>query len=182
MGLEIFKNLKYLNLSGNNLNNENVIKILNYISKENKIKNYKFENLILSNNNLTQNFLIQFLQFDNFNNLRLLNFSGNKKIININDTFIILKLIKKFKKLKRIDLSNTEFEDETIKFFLHKFNNFDENLNKFNINYLNIIPNENDIENLLIEIKKNNYQCKIIINDKVNLKQRFKSFDILSNN
>ena len=184
MGYETFKNLKYLNLSGNNLNNDIAIKIINIITNNNKNNNYKFENLILSDNYLTQNFLVQFLEIDDLYNLRLLNLSGNKKIIYNDGDFLILKLLKKFPKLKRIDLSNTEFEDKATKFFLNKFHNIDiENKsNKFDINFLNTSSIDNEIENLLKEIKTNEYNCKIIINDKINLKTRYKSFNILSNN
>ena len=184
MGYETFKNLKYLNLSGNNLNNDIAIKIINNITNNNKNNNYKFENLILSDNYLTQNFLVQFLEIDDLYNLRLLNLSGNKKIIYNDGDFLILKLLKKFPKLKRIDLSNTEFEDKATKFFLNKFHNIDiENKsNKFDINFLNTSSIDNEIENLLKEIKTNEYNCKIIINDKINLKTRYKSFNILSNN
>ena len=184
MGFETFKNLKYLNLSGNNLNNEDAIKIINYITNNNKNNNYKFENLILSDNNLTQIFLVQFLDIDDLYNLRLLNLSGNKKIIYNDGDFIILKLLKKFPKLNRIDLSNTEFEDKATKYFLNKFHNIEleNNENKFDINFINNSSIGNEIEDLLKEIKINDYKCKIIINDKVNLKTRFKTFNILSNN
>ncbi len=184
MGFETFKNLKYLNLSGNNLNNDDAIKIINYITNNNKNNNYKFENLILSDNNLTQIFLVQFLDIDDLYNLRLLNLSGNKKIIYNDGDFIILKLLKKFPKLNRIDLSNTEFEDKATKYFLNKFHNIEleNNENKFDINFINNSSIGNEIEDLLKEIKTNDYKCKIIINDKVNLKTRFKTFNILSNN
>lgn len=184
MGFETFKNLKHLNLSGNNLNNEDAIKIINYITNNNKNNNYKFENLILSDNNLTQNFLVRFLEIDDLYNLRLLNLSGNKKIIYNDGDFLILKLLKKFPKLNRIDLSNTEFEDKATKYFLNKFHNIEleNNENKFDINFLNNSSVGNEIEGLLKEIKTNNYECKIIINDKINLKSRFKTFNILSNN
>ena len=115
--LNIQMNLKKINLSFNNLNDEDLF----YFLSENK-GFVNLDEIILKNNNLTENFFELFLKKSDFQNLyeylKILDISSNK--INISCLESLIHVILDNKNLNKINLENNPLDEEIIKFLCNK--------------------------------------------------------------
>ena len=136
-GFKTLINLSQINLSSNNLNDEDLKNVFKFIDKESKINNIN-----LSWNNITSTgftFLCKTIA-NNRLKIKELNVSGNK----INDdgfrSFTEEVKVGSFNYLNKINFSNNSLGDETMMLFYSFFNNF-VNLYEIDFSYNNITDN-----------------------------------------
>ena len=136
-GLKNLLNLSQIDLSSNNLNDEELKNFFKFLDKESKLNTIN-----LSYNNLTSNGFTLLCKNISSNRLKIkeINVCGNK----INDdgfrAFIEEVKVGTFNCLNKINFSNNLLGDETIHLFFSFFSNF-VNLYEIDLSYNNITDN-----------------------------------------
>ncbi len=165
-------NLNSLNLSHNNLNDQDLIKLIS----NNKSFFAKIKKLILCSNYITEEGINLLINNENeelpkiFSNLRKLDLSGNH--IKFNDLNQFKNLIKSFPKLKTLIMKYTSFEKDFNNYLKIKAENkIEENENKENKElseidkqFEEIFEKEKFLENNKIKIKMMNSNEYIYLN------------------
>ena len=169
-GLKTLFNLSTINLSSNNLNDDDLKNIFKFLDKESKLSNIN-----LSWNNITSaglNFLCKTIETNRLK-IKEINISGNK----INDDgfryFIEEVKVGSFNYLNKINFSNNLLKDESMQLFFSFFINF-VNLYEIDFSYNNITDDGICIFSTVINDLIDNISIIDISNNK--LTDAFKNF------
>ena len=169
-GLKTLFNLSTINLSSNNLNDDDLKNIFKFLDKESKLSNIN-----LSWNNITSaglNFLCKTIETNRLK-IKEINISGNK----INDDgfryFTEEVKVGSFNYLNKINFSNNLLKDESMQLFFSFFSNF-VNLYEIDFSYNNITDDGICIFSTVINDLIDNISIIDISNNK--LTDAFKNF------